>query len=186
MKSGSVKFIFSAFILVAVICMSFVTASAVDEDDNPVVFETEAHAWDEFESQPITIPYEPEVQETTEYNEPVYTEPQTEYFEPVTDAEPVTEYYEPETFQQNYVVGNNNDTDNYQSTTSFQAPTIAKTVSTNNYSTNNLAGIISWGCVFVGIIVLTVVITSTKAGNNNIQPVQNSQSDSVDINSFSR
>lgn len=46
----------------------------------------------------------------------------------------------------------------------FVPPTVAKTVSEKNYTTNNAAGIASWICVLVGTTVLAVVIISTKAG----------------------
>ena len=47
-------------------------------------------------------------------------------------------------------------------TTEFVAPTLPKTVSTKNYTTNYAAGIISWLCVLVGVIVIISVAVSTK------------------------
>ena len=50
------------------------------------------------------------------------------------------------------------------STTEFVAPTQAKTVSDKEYSTNYTEGIVSWMCVAVGVLVIAVVMISTKAG----------------------
>lgn len=106
------------------------------------------------------------------YTEPVATEPpyaeETTEYVPETEPLPqeTTEYvptetepYEPETeapTQAQYV-------ESQQSTTSYiQTPTVSKTVSKKQYSTNYTAGIISWVCVGVGVIVAAVVLISTK------------------------
>ena len=47
-------------------------------------------------------------------------------------------------------------------TTEFIPPTIPKTVSEKSYTTNVAAGIISWICVLVGLIVIFAVAVSTK------------------------
>ena len=47
-------------------------------------------------------------------------------------------------------------------TTEFVPPTIPKTVSEKSYTTNAAAGIISWICVIVGLIVIFAVAVSTK------------------------
>ncbi|MGN0501784.1 MAG: hypothetical protein ACI4HN_02570 [Ruminococcus sp.] len=87
---------------------------------------------------PVTEPYQ---EETTEYV-PYETEP----YEPETEAPTQAQYVEPQ-----------------QSTTSYiQTPTVSKTVSKKQYSTNYTAGIISWACVGVGIIVAASVLISTK------------------------
>lgn len=98
----------------------------------------------------------PYVEETTEYipeTEPYqeetteYIPPETQPYEPETEVPTQAQYVEPE----------------QQSTTSFiQTPTVAKTVSEKQYSTNYTAGIISWACVGVGIIVAAAVLISTK------------------------
>ena len=95
--------------------------------------------------------------------EPVYTEPvvtEATYQEETTEYVPTeTEPYEPETeapTQAQYV-------EPQQSTTSYiQTPTVSKTVSKKQYSTNYTAGIISWACVGVGVIVAAAVLISTK------------------------
>ncbi len=113
-----------------------------------------------------------------EYTEPVYTEPITEYVEPTTEyAEPettepyieeTTEYIEtePEAEEQpqqtEYI---SNEEPQHIETTEFVAPTVAKTVSDKKYETNYTAGIISWICVGVGVLVVFIVLASNKAGN---------------------
>lgn len=109
-----------------------------------------------------------------EYTEPVYTEPLTEYIEPTTEyieettepyVEETTEYIEtePETQEQpqqtEYIA---NEEPQQVVTTEFVAPTVAKTVSDKKYETNYTAGIISWICVGVGILVVSAVLVSTK------------------------
>lgn len=101
----------------------------------------------------------PYPEETTEYvpeTEPYYEEtteyvpPETEPYEPETEVPTQAQYVEPEQ------VG----------TTSFiQTPTVSKTVSKKQYSTNYTAGIISWACVGVGIIVAAAVLISTKVSS---------------------
>lgn len=108
-----------------------------------------------------------------EYTEPVYTEPVTEYEEPTTEyieettelyTEETTEYVEAETEEQTqqqteYIA---NEEPQQEATTEFVAPTVAKTVSQKKYETNYTAGIISWICVGVGILVVSAVLVSTK------------------------
>lgn len=173
MKSGF--FIKKAFCLVFAIFIALycgMTAFAVDydgdgiDDDEPIAtevvteyVETEPEPAPEPETEPVTEPsYEPET-------EPEY-EPETEpEYEPETEPETETEYIEPvepeysETtpaYVETYPIDDN-------STTDYQAPTLAKTVSTKTYSTNYTAGIVSWLCVGVGVITVSVVLISTKA-----------------------
>ena len=88
-------------------------------------------------------------------DEPVYTEAPTEYVEPEpVETEPQTEYVAPAPV--------------VQETTEFQAPTLAKTVSDKQYSTSYTAGIVSWICVAVGVIVVAAVLISTKVGGKKI------------------
>ena len=108
-----------------------------------------------------------------EYTEPIYTEPETEYIEETTEyieettepyIEETTEYVEPETEEQvqqqtEYI---SNQEQQQLATTEFVAPTVAKTVSQKKYETNYTAGIISWICVGVGILVVVAVLISTK------------------------
>jgi hypothetical protein len=110
-----------------------------------------------------------------EYVEPVYTEPITEYVEPTTEyvelettepiVEEITEYVEPETEEQvqqqtEYI---EYDEPQHIDETEFVAPTVAKTVSNKKYETNYTAGIISWICVGVGVLVVFIVLVSNKA-----------------------
>lgn len=94
------------------------------------------------ETQPYVPETEPVQQETTEYEEPTQTEPVQEE----TEATAQAQYIQPE----------------QQGTTYFQAPTVAKTVSKKKYSTNYTAGIISWACVGIGVVVAAAVLLSTK------------------------
>lgn len=140
-------------ILLIVVFFSGFSALAVNETDNDYTtaapFETQPEYTEpdvtESSYQEETTEYVPETeplpQETTEY---VPTE--TELYEPETEAPTQAQYVEPQ-----------------QSTTSYiQTPTVSKTVSKKQYSTNYTAGIISWACVGVGIIVAAAVLISTK------------------------
>lgn len=140
-------------ILLIVVFFSGFSALAVNETDNDYTtaapFETQPEYTEpdvtESSYQEETTEYVPETeplpQETTEYV-PTETEP----YEPETEAPTQAQYVEPQ-----------------QSTTSYiQTPTVSKTVSKKQYSTNYTAGIISWACVGVGIIVAAAVLISTK------------------------
>ena len=146
--------------LLAVLALSVcsITAFAVGEDDPQVP---------DSQPEPVVTEYVPDETEP-QYTEPVYTEaPTTEYVAPETE-EPTTEYVQPETteapvqeetqYQNQYVETQAPDS------TEFQAPTIAKTVSEKKYSTSYTAGIVSWICVGLGIVVIAVVMISTKVG----------------------
>lgn len=158
-----------SLIIVAVITFfCSLTVFAVDldgdgfDDDEPVYTEapTEYVEPEPVYTEPTTEYVEPEpvyTEATTEYvePEPVYTEEPTEYVEPEpVETEPQTEYVAPAPV--------------VQETTEFQAPTLAKTVSDKQYSTNNTAGIVSWICVAVGVIVVAAVLISTKAGGKKV------------------
>lgn len=140
-------------ILLIVVFFSGFSALAVNETDNDYTtaapFETQPEYTEpdvtESSYQEETTEYVPETeplpQETTEYV-PTETEP----YEPETEAPTQAQYVEIQ-----------------QSTTSYiQTPTVSKTVSKKQYSTNYTAGIISWACVGVGIIVAAAVLISTK------------------------
>ena len=120
--------------------------------------------------------------------EPVETEPQpaeTEAEPPTENAEPATEYVPAETEytpdETEYVAPveetqDNNDENNSQSlqdeyialiedaqeATNFIAPQMDKSVSSKTYSTDYTAGIVSWICVGVGIVVVIIVLITTK------------------------
>lgn len=141
-----------SILLVAVFFSGF-SALAVNETDNDFTTAAPVETQPEYTEPDVTdAPYK---EETTEYvpeTEPLPQET-TEYVP--TETEP----YEPETeapTQAQYV-------ESQQSTTSYiQTPTVSKTVSKKQYSTNYTAGIISWACVGVGIIVAAAVLISTK------------------------
>lgn len=140
-------------ILLIVVFFSGFSALAVNETDNDYTTAAPFETQPEYTEPDVTeSPYQ---EETTEYvpeTEPL-TQETTEYVP--TETEP----YEPETeapTQAQYV-------ESQQSTTSYiQTPTVSKTVSKKQYSTNYTAGIISWACVGVGIIVAAAVLISTK------------------------
>ncbi|MCH5297310.1 MAG: hypothetical protein J1E85_06555 [Ruminococcus sp.] len=148
-----------SLIIVAVIaffCSATVFAVDLDgdgiDDEEPVYTEAPTEY---VEPEPIYT------EAPTEYVEPVYTEAPTEYVEPepvyteapTEDAEPVYTEAPTQYVEQAPVA---------QETTEFQAPTLAKTISDKQYSTNYIAGIISWICVAVGVIVVAAVLISTK------------------------
>lgn len=140
-------------ILIIVVFFSGFSVFAVNETDNDFTtvepFETQPEYTEPVVTDALyqeeTTEYVPETeplpQETTEYV-PTETEP----YEPETEAPTQAQYVEPQ-----------------QSTTSYiQTPTVSKTVSKKQYSTNYTAGVISWACVGVGIIVAAAVLISTK------------------------
>ena len=105
----------------------------------------------------------------TEFVEPVQTEATTEYVEPEpVQTEESTEFVDNQPEQTEEQTQNAAPAPVVQETTEFQAPTLAKTISDKQYSTNYTAGIISWICVAVGIIVVAAVLISTKAGGKKI------------------
>ena len=140
-------------ILLIVVFFSGFSALAVNETDNDYTTAAPFETQPEYTEPDVTeSPYQ---EETTEYvpeTEPLpqetteYVPTETEPYEPETEAPTQVQYVEPQ-----------------QSTTSYiQTPTVSKTVSKKQYSTNYTAGIISWACVGVGIIVAAAVLISTK------------------------
>lgn len=116
-------------------------------------------------------PYDPDEPDEPEYSE----EPETEYIAPVTEyIEPDTEYvapdteeYHPETYyeepQQEQLATEYIALIDSAEPTGFIAPAMDKSVSNKTYSTDYTAGIVSWICVGVGVVVVTAVLVSTKA-----------------------
>lgn len=139
-------------ILLIVVFFSGFSALAVNETDNDFTSAAPVETEPVYTEPVVTdAPYQ---EETTEYvpeTEPLPQEtteyvPETEPVEPETEAPTQAQYVEPQ-----------------QSTTSYiQTPTVSKTVSKKQYSTNYTAGIISWACVGVGVIVAAAVLISTK------------------------
>lgn len=142
-------FCFALVITITLFCALTVFAEGED-DSQPVPPQTEI--------------VEPETEYIEPATQPVETEPYvptdapTEYVPDVTDA-PVTEAPEEETQAPTYV---QNITPAEETTAYYEAPTLAKTVSTKQYETNNTAGIVSWLCVGIGVIVIAAVMISTK------------------------
>lgn len=141
-------------ILIIVVFFSGFSVFAVNETDNDFTMAEPVETQPEYTEPVVTdAPYQ---EETTEYvpeTEPLpqetteYVPTETEPYEPETEAPTQAQYVEPQ----------------QQSTTSYiQTPTVSKTVSKKQYSTNYTAGIISWACVGVGVIVAAAVLISTK------------------------
>lgn len=140
-------------ILIIVVFFSGFSVFAVNETDNDFTMVEPFETQPEYTEPVVTdAPYQ---EETTEYvpeTEPLsqetteYVPTETEPYEPETETPTQAQYVEPQ-----------------QSTTSYiQTPTVSKTVSKKQYSTNYTAGVISWACVGVGIIVAAAVLISTK------------------------
>lgn len=141
-------------ILIIVVFFSGFSVFAVNETDNDFTMAEPVETEPVYTEPVVTdAPYQ---EETTEYvpeTEPLpqetteYVPAETEPYEPETEAPTQAQYVEPQ----------------QQSTTSYiQTPTVSKTVSKKQYSTNYTAGIISWACVGVGVIVAAAVLISTK------------------------
>ena len=177
MKSDFIiKRILSIAIAVLLVMLGSITAFAVDLDgdgidDEPSYIETQpiVETQPAFSTEPVYT--EPETTEPV-YTEPETTEPQETTTEPITEQTTTNEnnYTEPTTFQEQT-----------QSVTQLQTipsvedftldpevPTVSKTVSEKDYSTNKTAGIISWACVLGGILIVFLVMTGTKlSGKKN-------------------
>lgn len=155
-----IKLVISFSLVAIIVAFCSLTAFAADLDGDGFDDETGA---------PVAVATEPE----QVYTEPVYTEPIVEttvYVEPTTEyvapvetiapTEPVTERQEEQPTQAKPEKGNKNN----KKETEFVPPTVAKTVSEKKYETNNTAGMVSWICVGVGVLVVVFVIISTKVG----------------------
>lgn len=144
---------------------SATTAFAVDLDGDGYDDET-----GEYIGVVTEAPYEDPVVTDPVYTDPIQTEAPTAYV-PETEAptEEATVYEESETepqeiateaLTQAQIAGEQKEEE-----TVFTAPTVAKTISQKKYTTNYTAGLISWICVIVGVIVAAVVIISTKVSS---------------------
>lgn len=147
------KKIFCFALVIAITLFCTLTVLAEGEDDSqPAPLQTDSVEPETEYTEPQTLPVE-----TQPY---AVTDEPTDYVSDVTDA-PETEPFEPEETQEPTYV--QSITPAEDATPYFEAPTLAKTVSTKQYETNNTAGIISWICVGTGIIVIAAVMISTKA-----------------------
>lgn len=149
MKQQKVKKWITAVLTAVVLSLCAVSAVSAEEFSyEPEVPQTEYVApQTEYIPETEEVYTEPVYTEEPVYTDPVETEPETEY------VAPVTEYIAPETEYVNNLV---------TPTEYFEPPTLPKTISQKTYSTNYSAGIISWICVGVGVIVIIVVLVSTK------------------------
>ena len=150
-----------AALMIAALAVFPVTVYAEGE------FTEEPYAEEPVYTEPYEEPTDPAIEPETsyeEYTEPVYTEPfepqtepetETEYVAPVTEeaTEPPTVFAPPATEYQ---------AQNANEPTYFEPPQVPKTISVKTYSTNYAAGIVSWICVGVGLVVVAVVLISTK------------------------
>lgn len=147
-------------ILIIAVFFSGFSVFAVNETDNDFTMAEPVETEPVYTEPVVTdAPYQ---EETTEYvpeTEPLpqetteYVPTETEPYEPETEAPTQAQYVEPQ----------------QQSTTSYiQTPTVSKTVSKKQYSTNYTAGIISWACVGVGVIVAAAVLISTKVSGRKV------------------
>ena len=160
------KRFFSFFTVAVIVFFSCTAVFAVDLDGDGIDDEEPAYT-----AAPTEFVEPVQTEATTEFvePEPVQTEATTEFVEtePVQTEEP-TEFVDNQPEQTEEQTQNAAPAPVVQETTEFQAPTLAKTISDKQYSTNYTAGIISWICVAVGIIVVAAVLISTKAGGKKI------------------
>ena len=114
-----------------------------------------------FEEVSDTVPEELPTEPQTEYIEPETEQPETEpvQTEPPDQTEPV----ETEPVQTEAATEYGGYVEPEPEPTYFEPPTVPKTVSEKTYSTNYLAGIVSWCCVGVGLTVVLAALISTKA-----------------------
>ena len=108
-----------------------------------------------------TNPWDEPTQPDPFWTEPVFTEPPTAAPEPVWTVAP-EEYYEEEETEsprEEYAQL----LDEAEEPTGMNSVKMDKSVSNKTYSTDNIAGIVSWICVGVGLVVVAVMLISTKA-----------------------
>ncbi len=177
-------------LLAAISLAAFATigAGAESADGEPGI---DAPAYDDGEpggsSDIPDVPDVPDDPEPTAYSpEPIAThapvetvvpyspvEPDTEYVAPVTYYEPAeTEYVAPVTAYVEPIQNEQYGTEYIAlygdaEPTGFIAPAMDKSVSQKTYSTDYTAGIVSWICVGVGVVVVTAVLVSTKLGGRS-------------------
>ena len=145
--------VFIAALLAAAVSLSAGAASIPDYPDYP-------GDSDFYPEQPTQRPWDAEPTQPEPYfTEPVYTEPVTEAPEPVWTVAP-EEYYEEETESPREEYAQL--LDEAEEPTGLNSVKMDKSVSNKTYSTDNIAGIVSWICVAVGLVVMAVMLLSTK------------------------
>lgn len=145
-------------IITALFCCA--TAYAVDLDGDGIdddIAQTDPVITDVYTEPVMTDAPTVVVETTTQYVEPetetVYVEETTEHVESTTET-PEIQTEAPTYAQQEQV--------EEQPTTFFETPTVSKIVSQKKYETNYTAGIVSWICVGVGVLVVAAVLISNK------------------------
>ena len=129
------------------------------DDDEPDIPQDDPWPTD-YEPAPVET-YEPVAPEHPEEPETEYIAPVTEYVEPNTEDDQFdSDYEEP---QQGQLATEYIALIDSAEPTGFIAPAMDKSVSNKTYSTDYTAGIVSWVCVGVGVVVVTAVLVSTKA-----------------------
>lgn len=176
MKSEKLfKILLCVFVAISALFSFSISAFA----ENDIISDGNSDTYEEtqevIETEPITEPLtEPPTEETTVYTEPA-TEPAPEETEPTTEevtdtvpdeTEPVTEEVQAtETSEEenNYWYGGVEET----SVNPTQLST--SMVSMKPYETNYAAGVVSWVCVIIGVIVIVTVLISTKHSGKKLR-----------------
>ena len=136
-----------AALLTAAVSLSAGAADSPDYTEPPQSSEQQSQ-WDVDPTQPesvFTLPVETEP--VTVAPEPVWTVAPEEYVEEETES-PREEYAQL--------------LDEAEEPTGLNSVKMDKSVSSKTYSTDNIAGIVSWICVAVGLVVMAVMLISTK------------------------
>lgn len=120
------------------------------QEENP---DGETSEWQE-DTQPT--------EETTVYFEPttIPTEPFTEWVPAVEETTPPDDY---EAIRDEY----NELVQSAEEATGLNNVKMDKSISNKTYTTDNIAGIVSWICVAVGLVVVLVMLVSTKAAGRS-------------------
>ena len=164
-----IKTMLCCILTTIIICTCSFTVFAVDPETSDLIGEpyaTEAQTEDIYVTEyiPETEPVHTEAIATTEgYVEPTqYHEPETtekviqsattEQVSEKTEEPVATEYIGVE----DYIFG----------TTLSPTQRSTSTVSTKRYETDSMAGTVSGACVIIGVLVLTIIISSTKLNGN--------------------
>lgn len=108
-----------------------------------------------------TVPPETEPQTEPPETAPQTVPPETEWVPAYVETDPPQE----SGYEEEYG-GYHNYADPAQQPTDLNAIKIDKSISNKTYNTDNTAGIVSWVCVGVGLLVILVMLLSTKLSGN--------------------
>jgi len=137
-----------AALLTAAVSLSAGAASIPEYPEYPDYPEpTSQSQWDTDPTQPEPFTLPVDTEPVTEAPEPVWTVAPEEYREEETES-PREEYAQL--------------LDEAEEPTGLNSVKMDKSVSNKTYSTDNIAGIVSWICVAVGLVVMAVMLLSTK------------------------